>query len=116
MEYTANLVAKNMLAQSNPEGCRHMIFKEIVDHQVGNNAIKKEDRFTVGFNGDVHPKKTTRGWDICIEWRDGLTSWLPLKDIKDTNPLELVQYTLANGIAKEPDFKWWVQEILKRKQ
>jgi len=45
-----------------------MIFKEIVDHHVADTAIKKEDGFTVGFNGNVHPKKTTRGWDICMEW------------------------------------------------
>jgi len=51
-----------------------MIFKEIVDHRVGDTAIKKEEGFTIGFNGKVHPKKTTRGWDICIEWRDGSMS------------------------------------------
>ena len=60
-EYTANLVAENMLSQSVAEGRRHMIFKEIVDHRVADTAIKKEDGFTVGFNGNVHPKKTTRG-------------------------------------------------------
>jgi len=32
IEYTANLVVENMLAQSDPEGHRHMIFKEIIDH------------------------------------------------------------------------------------
>jgi len=61
IEYTANLVAENLLAQSNPEGRRHMIFKEIVDHRSGDSAIKKEEGFTVSFNGNVHPKKTTRG-------------------------------------------------------
>ncbi len=93
-----------------------MIFKEIVDHRVGDTAIKKEEGFTIGFNGNVHPKKTTRGWDICVKWRDDSTSWLPLKDVKDANLLELAQYAVANGIAKEPAFKWWVQEILKRKR
>ncbi len=105
-----------MLAQSDPEGQRHMIFKEIVDHQVGDTAIKKVEGITIGFNGNVHSKKTTRGWDICVEWRDGLTSWLPLKDIKDANPLELAQYAIANGITEKPAFKWWVQEILKKKK
>jgi len=32
LEYTANLVAEKMMAQSDPEGNRHMIFKETVDH------------------------------------------------------------------------------------
>jgi len=112
----ANLVAENMLAQSDPECQRHVIFKEIVGHQVGDNVIKKKEGFTIGFNGNVQSKKTTRGWDlICVEWRDSLTSWLPLKDVKDANPLELAQYAIANGIAEEPAFKWWVQEILKKK-
>ena len=43
LEYTANLVAENMMAQSDPEGNRHMIFKEIVDHQMGEGAITCED-------------------------------------------------------------------------
>ena len=36
--------------------------------------------------------------------------------MKDANPLELAQYAIANGIAEEPAFKWWVPEILKRKK
>ncbi len=90
-----------------------MIFKEIVDHCSGDTTIKKEDGFTVGFNGNVHPKKR---WDICIKWTDGSTSWLPLKDVKDENPLELAQYAVANKISEEPAFMWWVQEILKKKK
>ena len=115
-EYTTNLVVENMLSQSDTEGRRHMIFKEIVDHRVADTAIKKEDGFTVGFNSNVHHKKTTCGWDICVEWRDGSTSWLPLKDVKDANPLELAQYAIANQISEEPAFKWWVQDILMKKE
>jgi len=89
-----------------------MLFKEIVDHRVADTAIKK-DGFTVGFNGNVHHKKMMRGWDICVEWQDGSTSWLPLKDVKDANLLELAQYAVATQISEEPAFKWWVQDILK---
>jgi len=116
LEYAANLVAKNMMSQSDAEGQQHMIFKEIIDHCSGDTTIKNEDGFTVRFNGNVHPKKTTCGWDICVEWRDGSTSWLPLKDVKDANPLKLAQYAVANQILEEPTFKWWVQEILKKKK
>jgi len=116
VEYGANLVAENMMAQSDPEGNRHMIFREIVDHRVSDDAIKKEEGFTIGYNGNVHPKKTTKGWDISVEWRDGSTSWLPLRDVKDSNPLELAQYAIANGIQEEPAFKWWVQEIMRKKK
>jgi len=30
--------------------------------------------------------------------------------------LELVHYAVANSIAEELAFKWWVQEILKKKK
>jgi len=116
LEYAANLVAENMMSQSDAKGRRHMIFKEIVDHCSGDTTIKKEGGFTVGFDDNVYPKKTTHGWDICVEWSDGTTSWFPLKDMKDTNPLELAQYAIASQISEEPAFKWWVQEILKKKK
>jgi len=28
----------------------------------------------------------------------------------------LAQYAIANQISKEPAFKWWVQDILKKKE
>jgi len=85
LDYAANLIAENIMSQSDAKGRRHMVFKEIIDHHSGDTTIKREDGFTVRFNGNVHPKKTTCGWDICVKWRDGTTSWLPLKDVKDAN-------------------------------
>jgi len=63
----------------------------------------------------MHSKKTTKGWDISVEWCNGLTSWLPLKDIKDSNPLELAQYAIANKIERELAFLWWVPDLIRCK-
>jgi len=92
-----------------------MIFKEIVDHCKNSNAIPIEEGFTQGFNGNMHSKKTTKGWDISVKWYNGLTSWLPLKDIKDSNPLELAQYAIVNKIEREPAFLWWVPDLIRHK-
>jgi hypothetical protein len=35
-------------------------------------------------------------------------SWVKLKDLKASNPIELAEYAVANWIAEEPAFKWWV--------
>jgi len=59
--------------------------------------------------------KMTKGWDLCVKWRDGSTSWLPLKDVKNTNPVELAEYAITNKIADEPAFAWWIPEVLKKK-
>jgi hypothetical protein len=45
-------------------------------------------------------------------WKDKSTSWLKLKDLKVSNPVELAEYAVANWIAEEPAFKSWVSNTL----
>ena len=37
---------------------------------------------------------------------DGTTQ--PLKDVKESNPVEAAKYIVAARLAKEPAFVWWV--------
>jgi hypothetical protein len=46
------------------------------------------------------------GMSLC-QWRDGSSSWVPLVNLKDSNPVELAEYAVANRIHEEPAFKWW---------
>jgi hypothetical protein len=69
--------------------------------------------FSVKGDGNT-PKKTTRGWDVLVEWKDGTSSWLPVKDLKDSNPVELAEYAKANKLMEEPAFAWWAQKVLRR--
>jgi hypothetical protein len=32
-----------------------------------------------------------------IEWKDGTTSWIPLKELKEANPVEVAQYAADNS-------------------
>ena len=43
-------------------------------------------------------------------------SWHKLADIKESYPVLLAEYAVANGIDHEPAFKWWVKKTLRRKQ
>jgi hypothetical protein len=67
-------------------------------------------------NGKQYKKKTTAGWDLQVEWRDGSTSWLPLKQLKESNPVEVAEYAKANQLDAEPAFDWWVSMVLRRKK
>jgi hypothetical protein len=41
--------------------------------------------------------------------------WLPLKDLNDAFPVQIVEYAAANKIAnEEPAFNWWVQTVLRK--
>jgi hypothetical protein len=52
---------------------------------------------------------------LLCQWRDGSSSWVPLVDLKDSNPVELAEYAVANQIHEEPAFKWWVSDVLRRR-
>lgn len=71
--YTANIIAESLYEQVDEHGQTHVIFDSIVDHMKGDDAINVEDGF-VELNGKRHPKKTTRGWKLCVLWKDGSTS------------------------------------------
>jgi len=66
--------------------------------------------------GNPVSKRTTRGWHILVEWRDGSMTWHRMADIKESYPVQLAEYAIANKINHEPAFKWWVEKTLKRKE
>jgi hypothetical protein len=37
-----------------------------------------------------------------------MTDWLPLKDLKESYPVQVAEYAVANKFAKQPAFAWWV--------
>ena len=41
--------------------------------------------------------------------------WVPLKDLKHSNPFDLAEYSVANEISNEPDFNWWFKETLRHR-
>ncbi len=105
-EYTANIIAENLYSQIDAEGRELLLFKEITDHRAI-NPIKKGD-----YNAHW---RSTRGWELLVEWHDGSMDWMPLADLKASNPLQVAEYAKANKIDDEPAFKWWVPYVLKKK-
>ena len=113
-EFTANVIAESIQAQIDDDGYNLHELSEILDHRTDDTATKLEDAFFITKSGRKCPKKTTKGWQLCIRFKDGSTSWHSLKDIKDANPIELAQYAVNSGIAKEPAFSWWVPFVIKK--
>ena len=40
---------------------------------------------------------------------------MPLKDLKESNPVEAAEFAVARGIADEAAFAWWVPHTLKKR-
>jgi hypothetical protein len=113
-EYSANAIAENMWAQCDIDGNQYRLMEAIVDHKFDEDAVKRADGFVV-VNGRKHMKKSTKGVQLCLQWKDGSTSWERLADVKESNPIETAEYSFAQGINNEPAFAWWVDYTLKKR-
>ena len=113
--YFANVIAENMFAQVDSEGRQYQLLDEIVDHKSDGTAIKCENGFTISRNGNRVPKPTTRGSSLLVSWKDGTSDWIKLKDLKDSYPIQIAEYAIANQISNEPAFNWWVHSVLRKR-
>ena len=78
-----------MFAQVDEEGNRHIMFQEIVDHCVDGKEIKQQDVFITTKTGTRRRQETTKGWEILVQWKDGSSTWIAMKDMKDSYPVQL---------------------------
>ena len=113
IELTANTIIENMYEQVDGEGRTQLLLDEIVDHRKDGSALSKDQAVDRSHNGNVHHKKTTRGWKLKVLWKDGTTNWIPLSEMKESNPVITAEYAVSNQIAEEPAFVWWVHDVLR---
>ena len=66
-------------------------------------------------NGVRRRKESTTGWEILVQWKDGSTNWVALKDMKESYPIQVAEYAIASCISMEPAFAWWVPHVLKER-
>ena len=112
---SANVIAENILSQVDDEGHRQMLLDEIIDHRTTGEQIKKGNEYVEMSNGTKRRILTTKGWEICVQWKDGSTDWIALKDLKDSYPVDLATYAVNNKIDDEPAFAWWVPYTIKKR-
>ena len=48
-------------------------------------------------------------------WKDGSESWVPLKDMKESHPIEIADFSKSRGIYKKPAFSWWITYTLQKR-
>jgi len=114
-DYYANTIAECMFSQVDSEGRSYRLLKEITNHKSDGSAILKEDGWLKTPSGREVRKRTTRGWHLLCEWKEGTSDWVPLKDLKESFPVEVAEYAKANKIDDEPAFAWWVKDVLRKR-
>ena len=111
----ANLIAQNMFAQVDEEGHRHVLFEAIIDMRTDGSQVIKRDAFLTLKSGAKRRVHTTKGWEVLIQWKDGSTTWVTLKDIKESYPVQLADYVIQHQMDDEPAFAWWISHVNKKR-
>jgi len=65
--FHANQIVEAIYATVDDEGYSYSEVKEIVDHRKDGTAIHPDDGYVM-LRGKRVPKRTTKGWFICVEW------------------------------------------------
>ena len=112
--YAANLIAENMITQCDLDGNQFLLLESITDHQKDQSAVLWEDRH-VTVNGRGQHRITTKGWKLCVTWRDGTSSWERLSDLKESYPIQVTEYAVGQDLTHEPAFAWWIQKFLRKR-
>ena len=106
-----------MLTQDDSDGYSLSLMDSIIDHQrYLSQAIPMEDKYITTKSGQKQLRKTTKGWQLLIKWKDKCKAWINLADMKEVHPVETAEYARARGISNEPAFAWWVPYTLRNRE
>ena len=95
-----------MFSQVDDNSYRYQLIDHIISHRNDNIAMRCGDECIVVNNGNKSRKYTTKGQYFEVRWKDGTTSWVPLKEIKENHPIETEKYTNFAVIIHEPALAW----------
>jgi hypothetical protein len=73
-------------------------------------AVPIKDKYLTTRSGQRRLRKTTQGWSLLVNWKDGTESWVKPAELKDSYPIELAEFAKLS-IADESAFAWWVPHI-----
>ena len=107
-ELTVNVFADSMYAQCDADRNEYLLLDVLVDYCKNNKAIDNSW-------GRPVTQKTTAGWQLCCQWKDGSTSWKKLSELKESHPVQIAEFAIAQGRDHEPAFNWWVKHVLKKR-
>ena len=63
-----------------------------IGHRRLKEAEDKSNGYVTSNNVQKKRKVTTKGWEIEVQWKDGMRSWVPMIDVKESHPIELAEY------------------------
>ena len=78
-------------------------------------AISKVDKYVITRRGPCQIRKSTVGWKLLVQWKDGSETWIPLKYMNNSHLFETAEFACVRGIDDEVAFRYWVMYILRKR-
>ena len=82
-QYAANIIAEHMHFQVDKDGQSYQLLESIINHHTDGRSVHGDDGWTTAKNGRKSRKHTTKGWLMCVEWKNRTETYVPLKDMKE---------------------------------
>ena len=76
-----------------------------MDYRKNDKDVTVTDQKVV-HRGRSFMRKSTVGWQLCIQWKDGSMLWQELKDLKESHPVKTAGYAVAQEIYYNPALNW----------
>ena len=90
----------------NKNGNHILLFDAIVDRKKNDKAMTRTEQKFVDSRGKQQNKRSTKGSEVCVRWKNGSTTWEKLSDFKECYPVQTAEYAATNDINTEPDFNY----------
>ena len=100
---------ENILSRVDENGRSTTMLKGIIYYRKDENtAVPKSEKYINTRSGQQRIQKTMEGWKLLVEWADRTESWINLKDLKESHPVDVAEFSKARNIADKAAFAWWV--------
>ena len=103
-DYAENVITKNMLSQVEDKVYSVTLVDSILDYRRDNSAVYKAAKYVVTRRVKRWLRNTTQGSKPIFAWKDSSETWITLRDIKESNTVNVAEFDKANIIDDEPYF------------
>ena len=55
------------------------------------------------------------GCHLLVKWTVHSKSWVKLKDMKKSNPMNMAKYAKTRGVKEKPSFSWLVPHTMRKR-
>ena len=82
-----------------------LLLNYFVDYRKTERMISLQDQKLTA-NGKPCIKRLTDGCEICVLWKDEITTWENMSDLKECYLFEVSEYAVLQKIDNYLDFNW----------